>query len=116
MNEADRIRLLHMRDAAREALSFARGRTLEDLSSDRLLLLGLVKEIEIVGEAASQVTAPVREAAPEIPWPQIIGMRHRLIHAYADVNVHIVWSTIVSDLPELLAKLDTILGPDDNLY
>jgi len=110
MNANDRVRLRHMLDAAREALSFSKDRTREELSTDRMLLLSLVKEIEIIGEAASQVSADFREGTPEIPWAQIVGMRHRLIHAYSDVNTSVVWSTVVSDLPALVAKLEGILA------
>ena len=56
MNESDVIRLRHMLDAAREALAFIAGRSSEDLSRDRMLVLALVKEIEIIGEAASRIS------------------------------------------------------------
>ena len=56
MNDRELVRLKHMRDAAKEALSFLNGRTREDLSRDRMLLLALIKEIEIVGEAATQIS------------------------------------------------------------
>ena len=61
-----------------------RDRTRADLDTDRQLVLALVKAIEIVGEAASRVTAPTKQRLPEIPWDDIVGMRHRLIHAYYD--------------------------------
>ncbi len=79
----DAIRLRHMLDAAREAIGFAPDRTRADLDTDRQLVLALVKAIEIVGEAASRVTPPTKQRLPEIPWDDIVGMRHRLIHAYA---------------------------------
>jgi uncharacterized protein with HEPN domain len=81
-----------------------------DLSRDRLLLLALVKEIEIVGEAAAQISNEVRDSSPEIPWAGIRGMRNRLIHAYSDVNIELVWSTVISDLPELAAALKNLLA------
>lgn len=94
-----------MRDAAQEALSFARGRTRADLDSDRQLVLSLVKDVEIIGEAAYQVSSGTRDALPEIPWEDIIGMRHRLVHAYFDINLNILWKTVQEDLPYLLDKL-----------
>ena len=87
MRRDDEIRLRHMADAAREARSFAAGRSRADLDRDRMLLLSLVKEIEIIGEAASKVSQETRDAVPDIPWPDLTGMRHRLIHAYFDINV-----------------------------
>ena len=109
MNESDVIRLRHMLDAAREALSFIAGRSSEDLSRDRMLVLALVKEIEIIGEAASRISDESRKALPQIPWPKIIAMRNRLIHAYADVDLSIVWDMLTGALPELMRELETAL-------
>ena len=110
MNESDIIRLRHMLDAAREALSFVAGRNSEDLGRDRMLVLALVKEIEIIGEAASRISDESRKALPRIPWPKIIAMRNRLIHAYADVDLSIVWDTLTGALPDLLRELETALA------
>ena len=110
MNESDIIRLRHMLDAAREALSFVAGRNSEDLGRDRMLVLALVKEIEIIGEAASRISDESRKALPRIPWPKIIATRNRLIHAYADVDLSIVWDTLTGALPELLRELETALA------
>ena len=110
MNESDVIRLRHMRDAAREALAFIAGRSSEDSSRDRMLVLALIKEIEIIGEAASRISDESRKALPRIPWPKIIAMRNRLIHAYADVDLSIVWDTLTGALPELLRELEIALA------
>ena len=105
----DEIRLRHMLDAAREAISFANGRVRADLNGDRQLLLSLLKAVEIVGEAAAQVTAPTRAEFPEIPWRAIVAMRNRLVHVYFSVNLDIVWRTIEQDMPALVARLEAIL-------
>ena len=91
MNGNDAIRLRHMLDAVREALSFMEGRSVEHLSRDRMFFLALVKEIEIIGEAASRISDGARQALPAIPWTKVVG--NRLIHGYADVDLSIVWST-----------------------
>ena len=70
----DSIRLRHMIDAAKEALSFAKGKSRIDLENNRMLVLSLVKDIEIVGEAASRVTEEFKASYPQIPWIEIIGM------------------------------------------
>lgn len=80
MRKDDEIRLRHMLDAAHEALSFVRGRKRCDLDNDRQLVLALIKDIEILGEAATRVLEPTRRDLPEIPWEQIVGMRNRLVH------------------------------------
>jgi uncharacterized protein with HEPN domain len=94
-----------MLDAASEALSFVEGRTREDLGRDRMLLLSVVKEIEIIGEAASRVSTECRAEAPGIPWSNIVGIRNRLIDAYFDWNLEIVWSTLTLNLPALIGEL-----------
>jgi uncharacterized protein with HEPN domain len=81
MQKDDRIRLQHMLDAANEALTFIRSRIRADLDNDRMLVLSLIRELEIIGEAASQVSRETRSQASTIPWQDIIGMRNRLIHA-----------------------------------
>lgn len=102
-----------MRDAAREALSFASGRTRDDLETDRQLLLAIVKDVEIVGEAASRIGEEVRAQHPELPWKAVVAMRNRLIHAYFDVDRDIVWNTVVVDLPFLVAAVEAILGASE---
>ena len=112
MSQEDKVRLRHMVDAAREAVSFAAGRVREELDADRQLVMALVKEIEIVGEAAARVSEATREHLPEIPWDALVGMRNRLVHAYFDVNLDIVWQTIQEDLPKLIALLEPVVPPD----
>ena len=109
MRKDDEIRLRHMRDAGREALDFARNETRASLGKDRKLEFALVKAIEIVGEAASKVSEECREDLPQIPWTNIIGMRNRIIHAYFDINLDILWKTLTEDLPPLIAELEKIL-------
>lgn len=109
----DLTRLRHMRDAAREAASFAANKTRQDLSTDRVLTLALVKSIEIIGEAAGKITKETRDRYSDIPWPNIISMRNRLIHDYSNVNLDVVWSTIVEDLPPLIAALEQIVPPEE---
>lgn len=109
MRKDDQVRLRQIIDAAREAMSFVSGRTRADLDSNRMLVLSLVKDIEIVGEAAYQLTQTTREESSAVPWTDIIGMRHRLVHAYFDINLDILWQTVQEDLPPLVAMLETIL-------
>ncbi len=109
MQKDDSVRLHHMLDAAREAEFFAQNKTRSSLDCDRKLVLALVKSIEIVGEAAANVTNKCREDLPQIPWPEIIGMRNRLTHAYFDTNLDILWNTVIEDLPPLIVELEKIV-------
>ena len=110
MRNDDLIRLRHMLDAANEARSFAAGKTRDDLNTNRMLVLSLLKDIEVLGEAASKVSAEARSATPEIPWQDIVHMRNRLIHGYFEIDLDIVWDTVCNDLPPLIEKLDRILA------
>jgi uncharacterized protein with HEPN domain len=109
MRKDDQVRLRHMLDAAREAIAFTQDRTRVDLETDRMLVLALVKEIEIVGEAANQISQATREQLTGIPWADIVGMRHRLVHAYFEINLEILWQTVQGDLPPLVAELEQIV-------
>ena len=114
MRTDDAIRLRHMLDAAREALGFVAGHGRADLDGNRLLVLSLVKDIEIIGEAGYQVSDTTRSRLPGIPWDDIIGMRHRLVHAYFDINLDILWRTVRDDLPALIALLEPLV-PQEQL-
>ena len=90
----------------------ARGKTRKDLDEERVLNLALVRLLEIIGEAANRVPATDRERYAQIPWEQIIGLRHRLIHAYDRVDFDILWQIVTRDLPPLVAELEKILASD----
>jgi len=109
MRKDDDIRLRHMLDAARQALEFVRGRTRADLDADRMLVLASVKAIEIVGEAANQVSESCRNRCPGIPWADLVGMRNRLVHAYFDINLDVLWQTVHNDIPQLITALGPVL-------
>jgi uncharacterized protein with HEPN domain len=99
-----------MQDAAIEAMSFIENRTRKDLDRDRMLALALVKDIEIIGEAAGRVSADCKASSPQVPWLQMIGMRNRLTHAYFEIDLDIVWQVVTDDLPPLIAELEKIIA------
>lgn len=98
-----------MLDAAQSAVSHLHRKHREDLDRDRLLLNGIVRELEILGEAASQVTMAVRYQFPHLPWKEMVGLRNRLIHAYFDVNNQTIWLVVKESLPPLIKQLEQIL-------
>ncbi len=98
-----------MLDAAQAAVSHLLQKKREDLDHDRLLLNGVVRELEILGEAASQVTQITREKYSFLPWKEMIGLRNRLIHAYFDVNNQTIWLVVKESLPPLIEQLKQIL-------
>jgi uncharacterized protein with HEPN domain len=99
-----------MLDAAEEVVEFFKGKTKQDLFADRMLALAKVKELEIIGEAAVKISPSTKTEHPALPWPDIIGMRHRLIHAYFDIDLEVVWNTVVHDLPTLISLLENAVG------
>jgi uncharacterized protein with HEPN domain len=110
LHDADRNRILHMLEAAQQAVLFIQGRSRSDLDSDAQLRLALLRSLEVLGEAAARVSAELREAHPEIPWRKVANTRNRLIHAYFDVNLDIVWSTVCVAVPDLVPKLERLIS------
>ena len=104
--------LHQMLDPAREAMILSKGKSLEDLASDRVLCLAIVRLLEIVGEAATRVPKEERSRRPEVPWTQIISLRNRLIHGYDAIDYEILWHILNRDLAELVLSLERLLGPD----
>jgi uncharacterized protein with HEPN domain len=105
MRDDDRVRILHMIEATEALAQFVEGRSREDLDRDRMLLFAVVHAIEILGEAASKISAETRTAAPQIPWGAIVSMRNRLIHGYFDIDPITVWKTATEEVPALAPSL-----------
>jgi uncharacterized protein with HEPN domain len=109
MRSEDRVRILHMIEAAEEASTFVADRQRADLDSDRMLLFAVVRAIEVIGEAAGSVTEETRAGASAVPWSAIVSMRNRLIHAYFDIDRDIVWRTVTEEIPALLPSLHALV-------
>jgi uncharacterized protein with HEPN domain len=105
MPKGDTVYLGHMLDSARSAIDKLSGKSRAEFDADETLRLALVHLIQIIGEAARRVSEPTRLAHPEVPWHQIIGMRHRVVHDYFSVDYDIVWRVVTHDLPPLAQAL-----------
>jgi len=106
----DRVRLRHMLDYSRKAVAMIEGRTREDLDRDEMLCLALTRVVEVIGEAATRVSQAGQQQHGQIPWPEIIGLRNRLVHGYDSVDLNILWDIVQQDLPPLIEQLQAILG------
>lgn len=104
----DRSRLLDMLAGARDAREFAAPLTFAEFARSRLHQHAIANAVQNIGEAASRVTAPTRAAFPNIPWKEVVGMRHHIVHGYADIDIETIWRTVQNDLPDLIARLEMI--------
>ncbi len=105
----DHVYLKHMLDHAKEAVDMMAGKSQDDLARNRMLELALTRLVEIIGEAATNISSEMKSSNSHIPWPEIIGMRNRLIHGYDAVDLKLLWDTISEDLPPLIADLKKII-------
>ena len=111
MSPRDLVYVGHMLDMAGKAVSKTRGLSREAYDADENLRLALIHLIQVIGEAARQVSREFSGTHPEIPWADIIGMRHKVVHDYLGVDEDIVWQVAKEDLPELVAALKPLVPP-----
>ena len=105
--------LLDMMLAAEDALGFVTGMDEAAFGASDLHQSAVIRKLEIIGEAATRVSAGLRAAQPGIPWRAVIGMRNRLIHGYDEVRLEQVWAVLHQHLPALIAALRPLIPPDD---
>jgi uncharacterized protein with HEPN domain len=106
----DKQRLLHILDAISEIENYTKDKTLNDFLNNSMMRFASIKQIEIIGEAASFMTRGTKAKFDEIEWSQIAGMRHILVHEYFGVDDNIVWQVIINDIPVLKQKVQKILS------
>ncbi|MFO1095020.1 MAG: DUF86 domain-containing protein [Planctomycetaceae bacterium] len=99
--------------AARRAQTFVQGLDFPTLQSSDLHEAAVVRQLEIIGEAAGRVSQAFRDSHPEIPWSRIVGMRHPLIHDYRNVDLTIVWDVVQNELEPLKVALLPLIPPDE---
>ena len=112
-NVRDRDRLEHIVEAITNILDFAEGKTREQLDTDKLRYYGIVKNIEIIGEATYKLTRAFCNQHPETPWEFIAKMRHVLVHDYYQINPSEVWAVIQDDLRPLREQVAEYLADTD---
>jgi uncharacterized protein with HEPN domain len=100
--------LLDMLLACQKIARFTHGMNAEAFQSNELVQSAVIREFQVLGDAARLITDVTRAAHPEIPWAVIAGMRNRLVHAYFDVRLDTVWNTIQYNIPPLTAALEAI--------
>jgi uncharacterized protein with HEPN domain len=112
MRHDDHVFVAHMVEFARKAHGRVAARERAALDGDEDLQLQLYALIERIGEAAAHVSVAFREQHPEVPWQNIIGMRHKLIHDYFEIDLDVVWRAAKDDAPELVRLLEPLVPPE----
>lgn len=105
----DQVSLRDMLNHARETVELLCDVKQDEFVQNRVVQLALTRLVEVVGEAAGRVSMTTRQRFSNIPWPQIIGMRNRLIHGYDVVDWDLLWETAKTDLPPLITALQNIV-------
>ncbi len=107
--ERDRPYMVDILEAARLAISYVRGKSRDAFLADVQCQDSVIRRLEIIGEAARRCSVATQLATPELPWRDMIGLRNVLIHEYDGVDLVIVWDTVMSGLPQIVASLERLL-------
>lgn len=107
--ERDKGRIEDMIEASNNVINFVDGLSFNVFSNDKLRYYAVLKNVEIIGEAAYMLTKDFRDRVNSIPWDAVIKMRHILVHGYASVLPEILWDTAINDVPWLKRELDKLL-------
>lgn len=105
-----RFYIQDMIEFSEKVLSYTEGLDQEAFIADELTYDATLRNVELIGEAASHIPSEVREAYPDIPWRAIVGARNRLAHSYLNINNNIIWTIIQDAIPNLLPALRNLLN------
>ena len=106
----DMVYLRHIYDATKRIEQYTTGINEEKFGDSTLIQDGVIRQLEIIGEATKRLSSSLRRQYSEIPWQDIAGMRDKLIHDYFGVDVKVVWRTVEVDIPELKKQIKLVLN------
>jgi len=109
MKKDDTVYLRHIIDAFLQIERYTNGVTYEEFLSNSLLQDAVIRQLEVMGEAARNLSADLQNEYLAIPWRQMISLRNRMIHAYFNVNLQIIWEIIQGDIPNLKQDMMRVL-------
>ena len=109
MSQPDTLFLEHMLQALDRIEELLARTTREEFDEDWVVQDALIRELEIVGEAAGRVSSDLAQSHPEIPWKEITGLRHKLVHDYFTVDLGIVWKTAAHEAAEVRPLIEKAL-------
>jgi|SRR3989338_8415543 len=110
--EKDKIYLKHIHDSILAIESDLKGITFDKFSKNRLLQSAVIRELEIIGEAAKILSSDFKKFHPEIPWKKIMGMRDKLIHGYFSIELELVWEAAKEKIPELKNRVRKMISDE----
>jgi len=109
----DESRLLDILLSCRHARRAVEGFSREQFTADRKTHAAVCMELEIVGEAARAISDSFKQTHPEIPWREIVGLRHRIAHEYFRLDLAVIWEIVQRDVPELIRLVEPLVPPED---
>jgi len=109
MVHADVVYLRHILDAILRIKEYLQGINEEEFNSNYLVQDGVIRQLEIIGEAAKRISQKTRNDNGHVPWKDMAGMRDKLIHDYFGLDVEQVWLTAKSDIPFLQTEIEKVL-------
>ena len=115
MNKDNTVYIRHIIDAIKRLEEYLKGIDYESFLNSNLLQAGVIRELEIIGEASKKLGNDFKKQYPDIPWKKIAGMRDKLIHDYFGVDLDAVWETVERDIPELRNNLKQIIGNENQM-
>ena len=106
----DKARLQHIYDAILEIESYTQDVEIEEFLRNSMMRFACIKQIEIIGEAGNHITKTTQLRFSEIEWRKIVSLRNIVIHEYFGIDFDVIWSVILSDIPDLKVKIENILN------
>lgn len=109
----DKERLQHILEAINRIIRYTSNKTYDDLVNDDMMYYAVVKNIEIIGEAANMLTQQFITTHPQTPWKQVKGMRNYIVHEYFQIDDTVVWGVVTKNLPLLKDEITKYIEETD---
>jgi uncharacterized protein with HEPN domain len=108
--KSDEIRLRHILDAISFINQFSLGKSKDDLYKDYMYRFSIERQLEIIGEAANNLSPALLEKYSDVPWPQIISFRNFIVHEYFGLDLELIWGVIINNIPSFKLQIEKILS------